>query len=165
MNTTRPMRRFRQQLSPEECVQILERNSNGVLALTGDEGYPYAVPLSYVYKDGKIYIHSATAGHKIDAIQRDPRASFCVIDLDDVQPAAFTTIFRSVIVFGRLRIIDSEDGKRQALVYLSDKYSSNEPLTARDEEINRSLNRLVILEMTIEALSGKHSKELIPLLK
>lgn len=165
MNTTRPMRRFRQQLSPEECVQILERNSNGVLALTGDEGYPYAVPLSYVYKDGKIFVHSATAGHKIDAILRDPRASFCVVDLDDVQPATFTTIFRSVIAFGKVRIIDNEEGKRQALVYLSDKYCPAEPLTARDEEINRSLKRLVILEMTIEALSGKHAKELIPLLK
>ncbi len=165
MNTTRPMRRFRQQLSSEECVQILERNSNGVLALTGDEGYPYAVPLSYVYKDGKIFVHSATAGHKIDAIRRDPRACFCVIDLDDVHPSTFTTIYRSVIAFGTVRIVENETEKRKALENLSDKYCPDEPLTAREAEINRSINRLIILEMTIEALSGKHSKELIPLFK
>lgn len=165
MMTLRPMRRSRQQLSNEECVEILERNSNGVLALTGDEGYPYAVPLSYVFKDGKIFVHSATAGHKIDAIRRDSRASFCVIDLDDVHPSTFTTIYRSVIAFGTVRIIEDEAGKRQALDDLSDKYCPDEPLTARHAEINRSINRLIILEMIIEAFSGKHSKELIPLFK
>lgn len=157
----RPMRRARQQLSQEETVAILERNSHGVLALAGDGGYPYAVPLSYVYADGKIYFHCARSGHKIDAIKRDPRVSFCVIDLDDVVPADFTTIFRSAIVFGKIRILESDDEKRAALEVLSDKYCASEPISARDAEISRGLPRLLMLEMTVEAMSGKHSKELV----
>ena len=83
----RPMRRFKQALSPEECRAVLERGTSGVLALTGDGGWPYAVPLSYVYADGKLYFHSAKSGHKVDAIRSCPRASFCVIDQDHIVPA------------------------------------------------------------------------------
>ena len=79
----RPMRRFRQQLSAEECESVLLRCTSGVLALAGDGGYPYAVPLSYVYTDGKLYFHSAVQGHKVDAVNRESRCSFCVVDRDD----------------------------------------------------------------------------------
>ena len=96
----RPMRRFKQALSPEECRAVLERGTSGVLALSGDGGWPYAVPLSYVYADGKIYFHSAKSGHKVDAIRSCPRASFCVIDQDHIVPEEYTTYFRSVIAFG-----------------------------------------------------------------
>ena len=68
----RPMRRFKQALSPEECQAVLERGTSGVLALSGDGGWPYAVPLSYVYADGKLYFHSAKSGHKVDAIRSCP---------------------------------------------------------------------------------------------
>ena len=87
----REMRRFRQQLSPEECRAILSRGTSGVLAVTGDGGWPYAVPLSYAYRDGKLFFHCATSGHKLDALERDGRASFCIIDQDQVVPAEFTT--------------------------------------------------------------------------
>lgn len=87
----REMRRSKQQLPREVAVEILERNTSGVLALSGDEGYPYAVPMSYVYAEGKIYFHSAKNGHKIDAIQRNEKASFCVIDQDQIIPEKYTT--------------------------------------------------------------------------
>ena len=64
----RPMRRFKQQLSKEECEEILNNCKSGVLAVIGDSGYPYAVPLSYVYFNDKIYFHCAKEGHKVDAI-------------------------------------------------------------------------------------------------
>ena len=64
----RKMRRFKQQLSEEECLEILKTAKRGVLAVLGDEGYPYAVPLDFVYEDGKIYFHCAKEGHKLDAI-------------------------------------------------------------------------------------------------
>ena len=82
----REMRRKKQSLPAEECVDILRRMLHGTLALLGDEGYPYAVPVSYVYADGKIYFHSALAGHKVDAIARDGRVSFSVVEQDDVKP-------------------------------------------------------------------------------
>ena len=82
----RPMRRSKQALSPEKCQEILQRGTSGVLALSGEGGYPYAVPISYVYADGKLYFHSAKAGHKIDAIRSCPKGSFCVIDQDHIVP-------------------------------------------------------------------------------
>jgi nitroimidazol reductase NimA-like FMN-containing flavoprotein (pyridoxamine 5'-phosphate oxidase superfamily) len=109
------MRRNRQQLSREECERILGRCTSGVLALAGDGGYPYAVPLSYVYADGAIIFHSAVQGHKVDAIKRDSRCSFCVIEQDEIRPAEFTTYFKSVIAFGRIHILEGADEKVQAL--------------------------------------------------
>ena len=103
----REMRRKRQALSASEVAEILHIGTSGVLALLGDGEYPYAVPLSYVYDEGKLYFHSATSGHKIDAAERSAKASFCVIDQDSIRPEKYTT-FRSVIVFGRIRVITDE---------------------------------------------------------
>lgn len=83
--------------------------TSGTLALHGDNGYPYAVPISYVYANGKIYFHSAVTGHKVDAILRDDKVSFCVVERDEIRPAEFTTYFRSVIVFGKARILTDEN--------------------------------------------------------
>ena len=93
----REMRRKRQLLPHEESVAILKKMTNGVLALHGDDGYPYAVPVSYVYADGKIYFHSAPQGHKTDAITRDGKVSFCVVERDEIVPAEFTTYFRKIL--------------------------------------------------------------------
>lgn len=82
----RPMRRHRQQLSQWDCAAILSRGTSGVLAVAGDGGYPYAVPLSYVYQEGTLFFHCAKAGHKLDALRRCSKASFCVIDQDQVVP-------------------------------------------------------------------------------
>ncbi len=104
----REMRRKAQILSQEDCITLLNHGTSGVLAVLGDEGYPYAVPLSYVYYDGKLYFHSAKSGHKLDSILRNNKASFCVIDRDEIVPAEYTSYFRSVIVFGTVQIIESE---------------------------------------------------------
>ena len=82
----REMRRNKQILSNEESINILKNGKSGVLALLGDEDYPYAVPISYVYDNSKIYFHSAKTGHKTDAIKKYSKASFCVIDQDNVIP-------------------------------------------------------------------------------
>ena len=82
----REMRRAKQELSRDETLEILERGSSGVLALSGDEGYPYAVPLSYVYSEGKLFFHCALTGHKMDAIRQNENASFCVVAQDLIIP-------------------------------------------------------------------------------
>lgn len=60
----REMRRKRQHLSQAESISILERTTSGTLALLGDGGYPYAVPVSYVYADGRLYFHSYRTGER-----------------------------------------------------------------------------------------------------
>ncbi|MBQ9952306.1 MAG: pyridoxamine 5'-phosphate oxidase family protein [Clostridia bacterium] len=156
----REMRRKNQQLAAEECVQVLERCTSGVLALSGDDDYPYAVPMSHFYSDGKIYFHSAVQGHKLDAIARNEKASFCVIDQDQVIPETYTTHFRSVIAFGRIRVIDDPEAKRAAIDRLAARFRPGHE-QERKAEIDGALSRLCMLEMTIDHLSGKEAIELM----
>ena len=156
----RAMRRKRQAQSPEACAAILARGTSGVLALSGDDGYPYAVPLSYVYDGGAIYFHCAREGHKLDAIRRETKASFCVIDRDEVVPQEYTTYFRSVIAFGRARVLEEETEKRQALEKLAARYSPAYP-QGREREIDRLFQQVCMIELTVEHMTGKEAVELI----
>ena len=127
--------------------------------MAGDGGYPYAVPLSYVYADGAIIFHSAVQGHKVDAIKRDCRCSFCVIEQDEIRPAEFTTYFRSVIAFGRIHILEDAAEKVQALRLLGRRYSpDDEP--GLQHEIDKSMHHVLLLRLDIEHLSGKEAIEL-----
>ena len=95
INHVSEMRRSKQQLSQEETEAVLTRGPPGSCPSWGDGGYPYGVPLSYVYHDGKLYFHWALSGHKLDAVRACPKASFCVVDRDQVVPPEYTTYFRS----------------------------------------------------------------------
>ena len=123
MEQFREMRRKRQQLSEEESISILRKSTAGTLALLGDNDYPYAVPISYVYADGRLYFHSALNGHKVDAIRKCDKASFCVIEQDEVHPEKYSTFFRSVIAFGRIHIIENEAEKLETARMLGNRYN------------------------------------------
>ena len=144
-----------------ECDRILKRNTSGVLAVLGDRGYPYAVPLSYVYCGDKIFFHCAKAGHKLDAVRREPRASFCVIDRDQIVEESFTTYYRSVIAFGTVRILEGTAEKRAAIEMLALKYAPGPGKAARDREISREWDALCMLEFTVHHLTGKEAIELV----
>lgn len=156
----REMRRKQQQLPQNVCTEILHQGTSGVLALAGDDGYPYAVPLSYVYDGEKLFFHCATQGHKLDAIRRCDKASFCVIAQDDVVPEQFTTYYRSVIAFGRVRMLQDKQEILDSIQKLAIKYTPNNE-AGRRKEIDQNLNRLCMLEMTIEHLTGKEARELM----
>ena len=155
----REMRRKRQALTQAQCQAILEQGSCGVLALSGDGGYPYAVPLSYLYHQGKLYFHSAKSGHKLDALRREPKASFCVVAQDQVAPLEYTTLYRSVI--GRLRELEDDREKRAAIETLALKYAPQDTPAHREEAIRRDWGPLCVLELTPEHISGKQGKDLI----
>ena len=104
----REMRRGKQLLSQQDTDLVLHRGSNGILACLGDEDYPYGVPVSYVYHKGKIYFHSAKAGHKIDALKKSPKVSLTVVDEDTIVSAEYTSYFRSVIAFGSRKLPNTE---------------------------------------------------------
>lgn len=159
----REMRRSRQAMSREECDKVLMRGSSGVLALQGDDGFPYAVPISYFYDGSKLYFHCAKTGHKIDAIMRSTKASFCVIDQDMVIPEKYTTYFRSVIVFGNIYIMHDEMDIAEQIEKLALKYAPNDSAENRKNEIEREWSALCMLEMIPEHISGKEGKELVKL--
>ena len=154
------MRRGRQQLSEAETREILERCTAGTLAVLGDGGYPYAVPLSYVYLDGRIYFHCARAGHKLDAVRACDKASFCVIDRDEILPEKFTTKYRSAIAFGRIREVTDPAEIEGIMRRLAGKYSPNEGEEAFQNEM-RTSGALCVLALEIEHLTGKQGKELL----
>ena len=156
----RQMRRKKQVLTKEDCELVLERGTSGVLAVQGDGGYPYAVPLSYVYTGGKIVFHCAKQGHKLDAIARHDKASFCVIDRDDVVPENYTTRYRSVIAFGRVRVVEDPEACRRLATVLAEKYNPGHP-AAHSSAIEGELAHLCIFTLEIEHLCGKEGLELL----
>lgn len=160
MTEFKPMRRKRQQLSEEDALQIIRRNTAGTLALLDADGYPYAVPISYVYNDGKFYFHSALKGHKVDAIAHCDKASFCIIDRDEVHPEEYTTYFRSVIAFGRIRIISDETEKMRTLRLLGNRYFPDHE-EALQHEIAKASRGVCMIELNVEHLTGKEAIELV----
>jgi len=157
----RAMRRTKQILSPNECVEILERGTSGILSVFGDDNYPYAIPLNYTYNEGRLFFHSAKSGHKVDAVLNHPKVSFCVIAQDLIIPEEYTSYFRSVIAFGKARILDDAVEIRTALELLAMKYSFSQPREDHDREIEKDFKKVCIIEVLIEHLSGKEAIELV----
>ncbi|HJJ47202.1 MAG TPA: pyridoxamine 5'-phosphate oxidase family protein [Methanocorpusculum sp.] len=157
----RTLRRSAQQLSEESCVDILQRQSSGVLSVLGDDGYPYGVPLSFCYADGRIIFHCAPVGHKIDALNRCDKASFTVIDCDEIVAVEYTTYFRSVIAFGRVHVITDSVKKRELLDMLARRYYPQDTADHRTEVLESSLAHVCMLEMTIDHMCGKQARELV----
>ncbi len=155
------MRRENQLLSEKDTIAVLERGTNGVLAIQGIDGYPYAVPLSYVYCEDKIYFHGAKVGHKIEAIQKSGKASFCVVDKDEIVSKEYTTYFRSVIAFGEVRILEDEFEKREALKKLAMKYSADMGEEAFEKVMEKSFQAVAIIEFSIAYMTGKEAIELV----
>ncbi len=154
----RQMRRAKQALSEEETLAILAGGKTGVLGVIGDHGYPYTVPIHYAYHNGKIYFHCAKAGHKLDAIRQCDKVSLCVIEKADIIKAELTTYFRSIIVFGRARVLETEEETFHAAECFGLKY--NEDKEVVDKEIKREWNALCCVEITIEHMTGKEAIEL-----
>lgn len=153
------MRRERQLLSMEDTKAVMVRCTNGVLACLGDEDYPYAVPVSYVYFNNKIYFHSAKAGHKIDAITKNPKVSFSVIDEDTIVSEKYTTYFRSVIAFGKAIIVEGDE-RLEAFKALVEKYSGDQPEEAKHKEII-GCTQAYIIAVDVEHITGKEAIEYV----
>lgn len=150
----RRMRRFKQQLSEAECLEILEKEPRGVMAVLGEEGYPYTVPLDFLYRDGKLYFHGAREGHKLDALRRCNKVSFCVMDEGYRREGEWALNIKSVVVFGRVRILPwDEPGVEELLRELGNKYNPDPADVER--ELRGAIHRVQMLELTIEHMTGK----------
>lgn len=155
----REMRRVKQLLSEEDTTAVLNRCTSGTLACLGDEDYPYSIPISYVYFNGKIYFHSAKKGHKIDAITKNPKVSFSVIDEDTIVSKEYTTYFRSVVAFGKARFVEGDEWV-EAFRALIEKYSGDQPEESKSKELT-GCTEACIVAIDIEHLTGKEAIEYI----
>ena len=151
----RKMRRFKQQVSDEICRKILREEWRGVLAVHGEDGYPYALPIDFYYNEekNKIYFHCAKEGHKLDAIRADNRVSFCVYDKGFRKDGDWALNITSVIIFGRIRIIDDPDETLVTVRKFGEKFFPTQK--ELDDEILRSLARVQMLELTPDHMTGK----------
>lgn len=155
----REMRRVKQLLSAEDTKVVMDRCTNGILACIGDEDYPYAVPVSYTYYNNKIYFHSAKEGHKIDSIIKNPKVSFAVIDEDTIVSKEYTTYFRSVIAFGKARIVEGDE-RLEAFKALVEKYSGDQTEEDKSNEI-RKCTQAHIIAIDVEHITGKEAIEFV----
>lgn len=149
----REMRSKANMLTNEEVENILKTSPNGTLALYGENGYPYSVPVNFVYLDGKIYFHGAAVGYKLDCMKKDPHVSFSVIGKDDIAKENFTTLFSSVIAFGTVKVIDTMEEKVPVLEAMVGKYSA-EFMESGKELISKGCGS-VAYELTIDHMTGK----------
>lgn len=155
----REMRRKKQLLSREECVQILRTERRGVLAVNGDDGYPYAIPLNFYYDEteDKIFFHCAREGHKIDAIRQCNRVCFTVWNRGEQKEGDWSYYVRSVVSFGTARPVEDEAQRYGKLRTFGMKYYPTEE--ELDKELERDFNRVQLMEITVEHMTGKQVHE------
>ena len=151
----REMLRGKQRLPKEECIEILMREKRGVLSLLGDDGYPYGIPINHFYceEDGKLYFHSGKKGHKIDAIRRCEKSSFCVYDRGFRREGEWALNIRSVIVFGRIEILEDRERIYDIARRLSRKFTDDEEYIER--EIRNSGPGTLMFALAPEHMTGK----------
>ena len=151
----RQMRRFKQQIPEEECIDVLKTELRGVLSVTGDDGYPYGMPLDHWYSeaDGKLYFHCAREGHKLDAIMRNDKVSYCVMDKGFRKDGDWALNIRSVIIFGRMKVVEDEEKKREICTNICRRFTDDEEYLQK--ELKNAFPRVCCLELTPEHMTGK----------
>ena len=153
----RPLRRFKQAATPQECEELLTSAKRGILAVHGENGYPYGLPVNYLYLDGKIYFHCAKAGHKLDAIRSNDRVCFTVLSEPVKNPGEWWNCFTSVICFGRISEVSENEEKDRLLRLIGAKYFPEG--YDIESDMAKNAGNALILEIQIDHLTGKHVRE------
>lgn len=151
----REVSRIKQQISKEECIEILKNEPRGVLSVIGDDGYPYGMPMNHFYceEDGKIYFHGGKFGHKIDAIKENDKVSFCVCDKGILEDNGWSFLFKSVIVFGRAKLIEDSEKTIELCRRLCYKFTQDEAYI--EDEIQKFAAATLCFELIPEHMTGK----------
>ena len=151
----RTMLRKKQQLSEKECIEILKTQLRGVLSVLGDDDYPYGIPINHYYcqQDGKLYFHGGKTGHKIDAIKRHNKASFCLYDEGFRKEGEWALNIRSVIVFGKIEFVEDQETVYRISRELSHKFTMDDEYI--ENEISRSGTRTLMFALVPEYITGK----------
>lgn len=151
----RELVRKKKQISMEECIRILKSEPRGVLSVLGDDDYPYGMPMNHFYnkEDGKIYFHCGKMGHRLDALKKHNKVSFCVYDEGYRKDGEWALNIKSVIVFGRMKGVDDLDRVIHISEKLSRKFTEDEAYIK--EEIEKYAKQTLLLELTPEYICGK----------
>ncbi len=151
----RKMRRFKQQISNEECIELLKNEKRGVLSVIGENGYPYGIPLNHFYdeKDGKLYFHGAKEGHKLDAIKACNKVCYTVFDKGYRREGEWALNVKSVVVFGEIALVSDAEKAKEICTELCRKFTDDEEYL--EYEIKNSLPRVQCLELTPQHITGK----------
>ena len=155
----RELVRKKQALTLEECKEILQNEPRGVLSLIGDGGYPYGIPINHYYceENGHIYFHSGKSGHKVDALRACDKASFCVYDGGHRCEGEWALNIKSVIVFGRIQIVEDHDEAMAICRKLCYKFTSDSDYI--EKEIATSGKNTLCFKLVPEHITGKKVNE------
>ena len=155
----REMRRSDRHISKEEAMEILQNGEYGFLATVGEGNQPYVVPLSYIVIGNEIFFHCAFSGQKLDNIAHEERVCFSVVGkTQPVYDKNFTTYFESVVVFGKARMIEDLEVKRQVLFKIAEKYLP-EYMNMADKAIEGSMPRTAVYAITMDHITGKAKRK------
>lgn len=155
----RAVRKKKNEISQDEAKNLLRSSRRGVLAVNGDEGYPYAIPINYLYdeENNKIIFHGAKAGHKVDSIKKNDKICFTVFGNETFIEENWAPYLQSVVVFGRCHLVENRDDTVSLVKKFALKYYPNEDMV--NEEIAISGKGVQMFEIKIEHLSGKKVQE------
>ena len=151
----REMRRGKQALSREEMTDLLRNETRGVMSVQGDDGYPYGFPINHYYDDetGKLYFHGANFGHRVDAVRRDPKVSYCVFGDERREEGDWAYYVKSVIVFGKAELVEDRDEIVRICKLLCDKFPCAPEYV--QSEIDKDADRTLVIAINIEDMNGK----------
>ena len=155
----RELQRKNKQISMEECIELLKKETRGVLSVLGDDDYPYGMPMNHWYneEDGKIYFHCGKSGHRLDALRKCQKVSFCTYDSRYREDGDWALHVKSVIVFGKMEIIDDMDTIADVARKLSYKFTQDEEYIRT--EIEKYAKETLLLQLTPEHVCGKQITE------
>ena len=154
----RKMRRFKQQITSEECIELLKKEKRGVLSVIGDDGYPYGIPLNHYYaEDGKLYFHCAREGHKIDAIKKYDKVCYTVFEKGYSRDGEWALNVKSVIVFGKATFVSDEEKAKEICTQLCRKFTDDQDYL--EKELQTAFSRVQCIELTPENVTGKLVRE------
>ena len=155
----RELTRKNKQLSTEDCIEVLQEETRGVLSVLGDNDYPYGMPMNHWYneEDGKIYFHCGKAGHRLEALKKHDKVSFCVFDKGYRNEGSWALNVKSVIVFGRIEVIDDMEKVIDITTRLSHKFTKDEEYIKKEIELYG--NDTLLLQLTPEHICGKQVTE------
>ena len=157
MKEFRLLRRFKQAASEEECLSLLQSAPRGILSVMGENGYPYGVPMNFVYREGKIYFHCAREGHKLDAINANDQVCFTVLSEPVRNEGEWWYCLTSVIIFGRIAVLPDPARVDVGLRAMAGKYFPDD--YDLETDLKRNAPHAFVLELTIDHMTGKHVRE------